>query len=137
MPSKVRISLSLLFMLLISISLLQAKNRSISSESPNQDDGYLAFAEVMPAVQGGLAALYDKIKYPEVAMKAGIEGKVYVMAFINESGGVDDVKVIKGLGGGCDEAAVDAIKKAKFAPATNQGQPVKVKMSLPINFKLK
>lgn len=102
----------------------------------NQDDGYLAFAEEMPEVQGGLPSLYKTIKYPEIARKAGISGRVYVMAFIDESGNVHDVQVIKGIGGGCDEAAVEAIKKTKFLPGKNKGQAVKVKLSLPINFQL-
>ncbi|RMD49233.1 MAG: energy transducer TonB, partial [Ignavibacteria bacterium] len=71
-----------------------------------------------------------------IAQKAGIQGKVYVLAFIDESGSVNDVKVLKGIGGGCDEAAADAIKASKFTPGTNKGKPVKVKLSLVINFKL-
>lgn len=136
MSLTVRLILILFTLCLVAPSSLAAKSLSNNLAGPMQEDAYLAFAEVMPEVEGGLAALYKSIKYPEMAMKAGIEGKVYVMAFIDESGSVTDVKVIKGIGGGCDEAAVDAIKKAKFKPATNQGQPVKVKMSLPVNFKL-
>lgn len=102
----------------------------------NQSDQYLAFAQEMPEVEGGLAEIFKKIKYPEIAKKAGISGKVYVMAFIDENGNVNDVQVIKGIGGGCDEAAVEAIKQLKFVPGKNEGKPVKVKLSLPITFKL-
>lgn len=116
--------------------IVSAPNKLNADSGNNQDPGYLAFAEQMPEVEGGLPALYKHIKYPEIAKKAGISGKVYVMAFIDESGSVTDVQVIKGIGGGCDEAAVEAIKKAKFLPGKNQGQPIKVKMSLPINFQL-
>lgn len=112
-------------------------NSIASAEAHGQQtDEYLAFAETMPEVEGGLAAVFKKVNYPEIAKKAGISGKVYVMAFINESGNVDDVQVIKGIGGGCDEAAVEAIKKSKFIPGKNAGNPVKVKLSLPITFKL-
>lgn len=100
-------------------------------------DPYLAFAEKMPEVEGGLNNLYKTIRYPEIARKAGISGKVYVMAFVNEDGSISDVKVIKGIGGGCDEAAVNAVKSAKFTPGVHQGQPVKVKLSLPVIFQLK
>lgn len=103
----------------------------------DQNDPYLAFAEVMPEVEGGLASIVKKIEYPAIAKKAGIMGKVYVMAFIDEAGNVNDVKVIKGIGGGCDEAAVEAIKKSKFSPGLNANKPVKVKLSLPITFQLK
>ena len=98
---------------------------------------YLAFAEEMPQPVGGLPSIYQLITYPEVAKKAGVEGKVYVLAFINEDGDVDDVKVVKGIGGGCDEATIEAVKKTKFIPGKLGGKPAKVKMSLQIQFKLK
>jgi protein TonB len=102
-----------------------------------EGEEYLAFAEQMPEPVNGLPGIYKLIKYPEIAKKAGIEGKVYVLAFINENGSVDDVKVIKGIGGGCDEATIKAVKQTKFTPATSEGKTVKVKMSLQIQFKLK
>ena len=98
---------------------------------------YLATAEQMPAPIGGLAALIRKIKYPELARHARIEGKVYLMALINENGGVDNVKILKGIGGGCDEAAIAAVKATKFTPGKVKGKNVKVKVALPITFKLK
>jgi len=98
---------------------------------------YLAFAEVMPKPIGGIQAIYKNIKtYPRAAENAGIEGKVYVLAFVNEKGTVDKVKVVKGLGGGCDEAAVKAVRKTKFTPAKSKGKAVKVKTSLAIVFKI-
>jgi len=101
-----------------------------------QGDGFLAFAEVMPEPVGGLKALYQNIVYPDIAKKAGVQGKVFALAYVNEKGEVDDVKILKGIGAGCDEAAMDGIKKAKFSPGQNKGQSVKVKLSLTINFKL-
>ncbi len=98
---------------------------------------YLAAAEVMPAPIGGLKAIYSKIVYPDIARKAGIEGKVYVIAYVNEQGNVEDVKVLKGIGGGCDQAAARAVKETKFTPGKVKGTPVKVKVALPIVFKLK
>jgi len=101
------------------------------------DEDYLAFTDEMPAPTGGMAAIMKSISYPTMAQKAGVEGKVYVLAYINEKGGVDDVKVIKGIGAGCDEAAVAAVKKAKFSGGKKDGVPVKTKLSLSIVFKLK
>ncbi len=102
-----------------------------------QADAYLATAEVMPAPVGGLPAIYSKVKYPNIAKQAGIQGTVFVMALVNENGEVDDVVVLEAIGGGCAEAAVDAIKKTKFTPGEVKGQKVKVKVVLPIIFKLK
>jgi len=100
------------------------------------DDPYAAFAEVMPEPVGGMSAIVKKISYPETARKNGIEGKVYVLVMVNEKGGVDEVKVIRGIGAGCDEAAVKAVKDTKFTPGKNKGVSIKVKLSLPIAFKL-
>ncbi len=109
-----------------------------AAQSTANDGGtYLATAEQMPAPIGGLVALFKKVKYPELARKAQIQGKVYVMALVNEHGGVDAVKVLKGIGGGCDEAAVAAVKATKFTPGKVKGKNVKVKVALPIIFKLK
>lgn len=130
-------SISSTFLAIFLVFGIFSLNSITSAEASGQQASeYLAFAETMPEVEGGLAAVFKKISYPEIAKKAGISGKVYVMAFINESGNVDDVQVIKGIGGGCDEAAVEAIKKSKFTPGKNAGNPVKVKLSLPITFKL-
>ncbi len=101
-----------------------------------QADPYLAFAQVMPEPIGGLAAIYKHITYPSIAKQAGISGKVYLLIYIDEKGNVNDVKVLKGIGGGCDEAAVEGVKQTKFTPGKNNGQPVKVKLSLPISFQI-
>lgn len=100
------------------------------------DEDYAAFAEEMPSPVGGMASIQKNITYPSIAKQAGIEGKVYILAYINDKGSVDQVKVLKGIGAGCDEAAMEAVKKNKFTPGKNKGMPLKVKLSLTINFKL-
>lgn len=102
----------------------------------NQGTEYLAFCDQMPEPIGGLPAIYQLIEYPELAKREGVQGKVYALAFINENGGVDDVKIIKGIGAGCDEATINAIKKSKFTVGKTAGNPAKVKLSLQIQFKL-
>ncbi len=103
----------------------------------SSDDGYLAFAQVMPEPVEGLPAVIKKIQYPPIARQAGLEGKVFVMAYVDEKGNVDDVKVLKALGGGCEEEVIKVLKATKFKPGMNNGQPVKVKTSLSFAFKLK
>ncbi len=121
-------------LLVLFVSLLFFKTPVISAT--NEGEEFLAFAETMPEPVGGLKAIFSNVKYPTIAKKAGLEGKVYLLAMINEDGSVHDVQVIKGVGGGCDEAAMEAVKVAKFAPGKNAGVPVKVKLSLAIDFKL-
>jgi protein TonB len=97
---------------------------------------YFVAVEEMPEPVGGISEIQKKIVYPEIAKRAGVEGKVYVLAFVDESGNVTDAKIIKGIGAGCDEAALDAVKKTKFKPGKQRGKPVKVQVSIPVVFKL-
>lgn len=108
----------------------------VSPVKMQAQDEYAAVAEVPPAPVGGEAALYKTIDYPEMAKRAKTQGKVYVLVLINENGGVDDAKVIKGIGQGCDESAISAIKKFKFTPGKNAGTAIKAKLTMAINFKL-
>ncbi len=107
-----------------------------SNTSAQQQDPYLPFAEQMPQPVGGMEAIYKNIHYPETAREAHLEGKVYLLLFINEDGNIDKVTVIKGIGLGCDEAAKAGVSKVRFTPAKNNGAAVKVKLSLAITFKL-
>ena len=102
----------------------------------NPNDKYLVAVDEMPEPIGGIAAIQRNIKYPEIAKRAGIEGKVYILAYIDENGDVTKTTVLKGIGGGCDEAAINAIKKVKFIPGRQGGKPVKVQVSIPVIFKL-
>ena len=90
----------------------------------------------MPEIEGGLQALYKFLTYPTEAIDNKVEGKVFVMAFVDENGKVNDVKILRGIGSGCDEAAIQAVKSCTFSPGQHQGKNVKVKMSLAIQFKL-
>lgn len=106
---------------------------------PPQDDeeeDFFVVVENMPVLQGGLGELQRKVKYPEMARRAGIEGRVTVQFIVNENGQVENPRVIRGIGGGCDEAALEAVKQAKFTPGMQRGRPVRVQYSLPIVFRL-
>ena len=93
--------------------------------------------EQMPDLIGGLEGLQKSITYPPIAKKAGVEGRVFVTFVVDEQGNVVDATVQRGIGAGCDEEALGAVRKAKFRPGKQRGKNVKVKMSLPVTFKLK
>ncbi len=93
--------------------------------------------EEMPELIGGLGEIQKKIKYPEIARKAGVEGRVILQFIVNENGSVTEPAVVRGIGAGCDEEALRVVRDAKFKPGKQRGKAVKVKMSLPITFKLK
>ena len=75
-------------------------------------------------------------QYTEIARKARITGVVIVEAIIDKQGNVTNVKILKGLPMGLDQAAVDAVKRWKFEAATLNGKPVSVIYNLTINFQL-
>lgn len=103
---------------------------------PDYTKDFLVAAEEMPMPIGGMREIAKNVHYPEIAKRAGIEGRVFVKAFIDENGNVVETEIIKGIGGGCDQAALDAIEATKFKPGRKNGKPVKVQVSIPIMFKL-
>ncbi|MBK9097048.1 MAG: energy transducer TonB [bacterium] len=102
----------------------------------SEEPTYFVAVEEMPEPIGGLTAIQQKIVYPELARRAGVQGKVYIRAFVDENGNVTSAEVVKGIGGGCDEAALDAILKTKFTPGKQRGKPIKVQVTVPVLFKL-
>jgi TonB family protein len=92
--------------------------------------------EKMPEPIGGMKAIYDRVTYPEAARTAGVEGRVVVQFVVDKEGNVVDPQIIRGIGGGCDEAALEAVKGVKFTPGTQRGQNVAVQFQLPIVFRL-
>jgi periplasmic protein TonB len=105
-------------------------------QEDEEEEDFFTVVENMPELIGGLAELQSRIEYPEQARRAGIEGRVYVQFIVNEEGQVEDPEVIRGIGGGCDEEAIRAVKQAEFRPGMQRGRPVRVQYSLPIVFQL-
>lgn len=101
-----------------------------------EEEEIFVAVEQMPELIGGLAGLQKNIQYPEMARKAGIEGRVIVQFIVNEDGSVEDPRVIRGIGGGCDEEALRAVSQAKFKPGRQRGEAVRVQYSLPVVFHL-
>jgi protein TonB len=101
-----------------------------------EEPTFFVAVEEMPQPIGGLQGIQAKISYPEIAKRAGVEGKVFIRAFVDETGTVVNAEVVKGIGGGCDEAALDAIMKTKFTPGKQRGKPIKVQVTVPVHFRL-
>lgn len=105
-------------------------------EEEEEEEDFFVAVEQMPELVGGLAALQKNIRYPEMARRAGIEGRVIVQFIVNEDGSIEDPRVIRGIGGGCDEEAIKAVSQAQFTPGRQRGEPVRVQYSLPVIFQL-
>jgi TonB family protein len=95
----------------------------------------------MPSYPGGETArnnfLANNILYPEQATQNGIEGTVYVSFVVDSKGYVSDVKILRGIGGGCDEESIRVVKMMpRWHPGKQDAKPVRVLFNMPIYFKL-
>jgi periplasmic protein TonB len=106
-------------------------------EVEEEDEDFFILVEQMPELIGGMAALQREVVYPERAIRANIQGRVYVQFIVNERGEVENPVVIRGIGGGCDEEAIRVVKKAQFTPGMQRGRPVRVQYNLPVIFMIR
>lgn len=108
----------------------------VEEEEEEVEPVFFVAVEQQPEPIGGLEGIQKRIVYPEIAKRAGVQGRVFVKAYVDENGNVVKVELLKGIGAGCDEAAMEAVKNTKFSPGRQRGKPVKVQVSIPIVFKL-
>ena len=97
--------------------------------------------EEMPSFPGGEGKLMEyvakNIKYPQIARETGIQGRVFVGFVVEPDGSISNVKLLRGIGGGCDEEAMRVIKSLpKWKPGKQRGKPVRVSYQIPVFFKL-
>jgi len=112
-------------------------------ELPEQDADTVIFivVETMPEFPGGDSALNrflsDSLRYPQSLAKGKIQRKVYVSFVIEKDGSITDIRILRGIGGGCDEEAVRLIKSMpNWIPGKQRGIPVRVQYDLPVIFRL-
>ena len=92
-----------------------------------------------PEFPGGFSAMNDylrqKVHYPSAAAQAGIKGMILVSFLIDTTGNLTNIRVLKGLGFGCDEEALRAVRSMpRWIPGTESGKAVPIKYNLPIRF---
>lgn len=109
--------------------------RSSATAQKKTSDEVFTVVEQQPDC-GGVQTLADNLQYPELARKAGIEGRVFVQFIVDKSGSVIEPKVTKGVHEALNNAALAAVKDLECEPGTQRGEPVKVKMALPVTFRL-
>jgi TonB family protein len=107
----------------------------VSTATKNAD------VEVLPTYPGGLVEfgkfLKKNIKYPIEAKKNKTEGRVYLNFIVEADGSLSEPKVLRGIGGGCDEEAIRVMKLSpNWIPGTNNGKKVRVAYTIPIIFEL-
>lgn len=112
----------------------------IEEEEIVEEEIFLSVEE-NPEFPGGPAKLLEyvqkNLKYPMMARESDIQGRVFVGFVVEKDGSISNVRVLRGIGGGCDEEAVRVVQSLpKFKPGKQRGNPVRVQYTLPIVFKL-
>ena len=105
------------------------------------EESPIIIAEEMPILPGGDVErqkfLNENIRYPQQALETDIQGTVYVQFVVDTKGNITDVKVLRGIGGGCNEEAVRVIKMMPQWHAGKQnGRSVRVLFTMPVIFRL-
>lgn len=111
------------------------EEREQQEEVVDEDGAYIVVDEE-PQVIGGLGSLTEDIRYPRAAERQGVEGRVYVRAFVNEEGHVREAEILRGIGAGLDEEALRVVRNAEFSPARFNGEPVPTRTTVFIQFEL-
>lgn len=111
--------------------------------TPSNKDNSEVFTTVEhnPEFPGGISNMYryigENIMYPSAAQKANIFGKVFLKFIVEADGSIGEIQTLKGIGGGCDEEAIRVISQMpKWQPGIQNGKPVRVYYTMPINFRL-
>jgi len=126
---------TLAFVLFLSFSFAQP------TATAQVDDNIYSLVDQQPTYPGGMSAFFkyiqSNLQYPSAAKAAGIEGRVFVEYVIEKDGSVTGAKVLKGLNSECDKEALRLISNSeKWMAGKIDGKKVRVKMALPLNFKL-
>lgn len=106
----------------------------------DEPEAYM-IVEQMPEFPDGEEAMMqfiaEQVKYPAEAKKAGAYGRVFIGFIVEPDGSLSDIKVLRGMGYGCDEEALRVVKSMpKWQPGMHRGKAVRVKYLVPVNFKL-
>ena len=112
-----------------------------STAQTKKNDMVFDVVEVMPQFPGGQIAMLkyimENIKYPEQAMKEGIQGRVAVSFIVEKDGSISDVKPILSVHPLLNKEAVRVVESMpKWTPGKQNGKPVRVRFNVPVMFKL-
>ena len=112
-----------------------------STAQTKKNDMVFDVVEVMPQFPGGQIAMLkyimENMKYPEQAMKEGIQGRVAVRFIVEKDGSISDVKPILSVHPLLNKEAVRVVESMpKWTPGKQNGKPVRVRYNLPVMFKL-
>lgn len=115
--------------------------KELPEEKANSNEDFFTVVEQQPAYPGGYGEMRKflamNIRYPEAAKSTNISGTVYLRFIVETDGSISNIGVDRGIGGGCEEEAIRVLKMMPgWIPGKQRGKPVRVKFSMPIEFKL-
>jgi protein TonB len=113
----------------------------LQEEEDVEEEKVFMVVEEQPSFPGGEQArmryLSNNIDYPQLARESGIQGTVYVTFVVEKDGSITDVRVLRGIGGGCDKEAIRVVKEMpRWEAGMQRGKPVRVQFNMPIRFTL-
>ncbi len=114
---------------------------AVAQVQEEEDNVVFQVVETMPGFPGGDPALFkflgENVKYPVIAQENGIQGRVICQFVVNRDGSIVDVEVVRPVDPSLDKEAIRVIKSMpKWSPGKQRGKAVRVKYTLPVNFKL-
>ncbi len=123
------------------------KNKEVVIQAPvaapieEEDNVVFQVVETMPSFPGGDQALFkflgENVKYPAIAQENGTQGRVICQFVVNRDGSIVDVEVVRPVDPSLDKEAIRVIKSMpNWSPGKQRGKSVRVKYTLPVNFKL-
>ena len=101
------------------------------------ENDFICAIEICPEPVDGIEEIENRIVYPYLARQYKLEGSVLLTATVTLRGIAENIRINKGLGLGCDEAAIEAVRNTKFIPGMNNGEPVETDVSFSLNFRIK
>lgn len=144
-----------LLLLLVSVTVLVTYTKPVLPQQKEEPRVRFIAYDEPPMPVGGYAALQKNVVYPDSARKNGIEGTVFVSAYVDEKGKLSNVNIaivsiMDGTDGsvfegilyeviintGLDKAAIDAVMKTQFIPAKLGDEPVGLRINIPVEFRL-
>ena len=120
---------------------IELTSSAVIEPTAEETDEIFTIVEENAMPQGGMLAFYkylvDNMRYPALARRNNIEGKVLVQFVVGKDGAISDVKVLKGIGAGCDQEAVRVMEKApSWKPGKQRGKAVRQRCIIPLSFQI-
>lgn len=131
----------LLTMITLTIQAFTQEIQQLNSPNDTTTDPVYTVVEIAPQFPGGDIArikfVQENIHYPDLAREGRIQGTVFATFVVEKNGKISNVKILRGIGGGCDEETVRVIKlMPPWSPGKLQNSPVRTQFNMPIKYTL-